>query len=150
MSKYYGGKTSFSSKSKLSICQRFTICNAVCAFRSRILLKPWFFFFRKDLITAKFVSQSKCLEERMKLRYTLEMEKLVLHSSMQTRYTFPEVMFALDLEWRWDRKQLINQSLVTTMSTYALSRYTHTRLRTNLLRCCAIFPLFHSWKLGTS
>ena len=37
------------------------------------------FSFKKDTITAKIVSQLKCLEERKKLRFTLQMKDLVLH-----------------------------------------------------------------------
>ena len=60
--------------------QNIITWNLVLTLPLRILLKPWTLSFKKDTFTAKTVSQLKCLEERKKLRFTLQMKDLVLHS----------------------------------------------------------------------
>ena len=64
---------------KFSTSSEFTIWNQFFNLPLRILLKRCTLSFKKDTITAKTVSQLKCLEERKKLRLTLQMKDLVLH-----------------------------------------------------------------------
>ena len=45
-----------------------------------------------------YVSQIKCLEERKKIRFTLQMIDLVLHSLVRIRDIFSEEMFVMILE----------------------------------------------------
>ena len=75
-----------------------TIWKPVSTLPIRILLKLWTLSFKKDTITAKTVSQLKCLEERKNLRFTLQLKDLILHSLIQIWATFSEVMFLLNLE----------------------------------------------------
>ena len=75
-----------------------TICNLVLILALGILLKPWTLSFKKDTITAKIVSQLKCLEERKKLRFTLQIKDLVSHSSVRISDTFSEVMLVTNME----------------------------------------------------
>ena len=53
--------------------QNSTIWSLVFTLPLRIMLKPWTLSFKKDTITVKTVSQLTCLEERKKLRFTLQM-----------------------------------------------------------------------------
>ena len=53
---------------------------------------------QKDTITAKTVSKVKCLEERKKLRFTLQMKDLVLPSLVRIWNTFSEVKLVTTLE----------------------------------------------------
>ena len=68
----------------------FTIWNTVSTLTLplRILLKPWTLPIKKDLITAKAVSELKCLEERKKLRFLLQMKDPVLHSLVDLGHIF--------------------------------------------------------------
>ena len=72
--------------------------NLVFIISLRILLKPWTFSFKKDTITPKTVSKLKCLEERKKLRFTLELKDPVLRSLVWIGDTFSEVKLAMNLE----------------------------------------------------
>ena len=78
--------------------QNSTMWNLVYTIPIRILLKPWTPSFRKITITAEIVSQLKCLEERKKLRFTLQMKDLVLNSLIRIWDTFSEVMLETSLE----------------------------------------------------
>ena len=120
----------------------------------RILLKPWKPSFEKDTITARIVSQLEFLEERKKLRYTLQMEDLVLHSLVRIWDTFSEVKLVMNLEYWWEEKDLKNQNLLTTLSAYTLSGHTRSWLSTKLLatpklHCCVAFLSFRSSRLET-
>ena len=75
--------------------QNSTYWNLVFTIPLRILLKPWKFSFKKDTITAKIVSQFKCLEEHKKLRFTLQMKDLVFHCLVRIVVTFLEEMLAM-------------------------------------------------------
>ena len=110
--------------------QNSFIWNLVFTLPLRILLKPWTLSFKKDTITAKTVSQLKCLEERKKLRFTLQLKDLVLHPSVRFWDTFSEVMLVMNLEQCWEEKDLTDHNLLTTMSAYILSWYTRTWLST--------------------
>ena len=79
-------------------CQSFIIWNLVFTLPLRILLKLWTLSFRKDTILAKTVSQLKCIEERKKLRFTLQMKDPVLHSLVRIWDTFSEFMLVMNLE----------------------------------------------------
>ena len=72
--------------------------NLFFALPVRILLKPWTFSFMKDTITAKTVSKLKCLKERKKLRFTLQMKDPVVHSFVRMWDTFWEVLLVMNLE----------------------------------------------------
>ena len=80
------------------IRQNSTIWNLVFTLPLRILLKPGTLSFKKNTITAKTVSQLKCLEERKKSRFTLQMKDLFLHSLVRIWDTFSEVMLVMNLE----------------------------------------------------
>ena len=126
-----------------------TIRNLVFTLPLRILLKPWTLSFKKDTITAKSVSQLKCLEENKKLRFTLPMKDLVLHSLLRIWDIFSEVMLVMKLENCWEEKDLTNQNLLTTLSAYTLSWYTRTWLSTislvtQRLPCCVAFLFFEA------
>ena len=82
----------------------------------RILLKPWTLSFNKETITAKTLSQLKCLEEPKKLRFILQMRDLFLHPFVRTWDTFLVAMLGLDLESCWKKKELTRQNLFTTLS----------------------------------
>ena len=71
--------------------QNSIIWNLVFTLPLRIMLKPWTLSFKKDTTTAKTLSQLKCLEERKKLRFTLQMKDLVLQSLLRIYNTFYEV-----------------------------------------------------------
>ena len=83
---------------KFRSSQNSTIWNLVFTLLLRILLKSKTLSFKKDTITAKFVSQLKCLEERKKLRFTLQMKDLVLLSLVRIWDTFPELMVVMKFE----------------------------------------------------
>ena len=134
--------------------QSSTIWNLVFTFPLRILLKPWTLSFRKDTITAITASQLKCLEECKKLRFTLQMKDLVLHSLVRIWDTFSEVMLVKNLEKCWEEKGLTNQNTLTTFSAYTLSWYTQTwsstlSSATRRLQFCIAFLLFRSSRLET-
>ena len=78
--------------------QNFTIWNLIFTLPLRILLKSRTVSFKKDTITAKIVSQLRCLEESKKLEFTLKMKDLVLHSLIRIWDTFSEVMLVMSLE----------------------------------------------------
>ena len=78
--------------------QNSTIWNLVRTIPLQILLKPWKLSFLVDTITAKNVSQLKCLEERKKLRFTLHMKDLVLHYLVRISDTFSEVILVMNWE----------------------------------------------------
>ena len=54
---------------------------------------------QENTIAAKTVSKLKCLEERKKLRFTLQKKDPVLHSLVRIWDTFSEVMLVLNLEY---------------------------------------------------
>ena len=64
---------------RFQIHQNCFTWNLVFTLSLRILMKSWPFSFRKDKIKAKTVSKLKCLRERKKLSFTLQMKALVLH-----------------------------------------------------------------------
>ena len=72
--------------------------NLVFTLPLRILLKPSTFSFKKDTITAKTVSKLKCLEERKRLRFTVQMKHPVLHSLVRIWDTYSELMLVMNLE----------------------------------------------------
>ena len=96
--KCHGGKIYVFWQKNSQSWQNSTIWNTVFTLPLRILLKPWTLLFKKDTITTKTVSQLKCLEEREKLGFTLEMKHLVLHSLVRIWDTFSEVMSVMNLE----------------------------------------------------
>ena len=77
--------------------QNYFTWNLVFTLPLRILLKPWTFSFKNDTITAKTVSKLKCLEERKRLRFTLQMKHPVLHSLVRIWDIFSEVMLVMNL-----------------------------------------------------
>ena len=79
-------------------CQTFIIWNPVFTLPLQIVLKPWALWFKKDTITAKTVSQLKCLEQHEKSTFTLQMKDLVSHFSVPIWVTFSVVMLAMILE----------------------------------------------------
>ena len=134
---------------KFQSCQKSIIWNLAFTFPLRILLKSWTLSFKKDTITSKIVSQSKCLEEGKKLRFTFQMKDLVLHSLVRIWDTFSEVLLEMILEQCWEEKDLTNQTLLTTLSAYTLSRYTRNwlstiSLTTRRLHCCVVFLFFEA------
>ena len=78
--------------------QNITILIPVFTLPLRILLKPWTVSLAKNTITAKILSQLKCLEERKKLRFTWQMRDLIFHSLVQIWGTFLEVRLVINLE----------------------------------------------------
>ena len=137
---------------KFQCRQNSTTWNLFFAIPLRILLKPWKLSFKKDTITAKTVSQLKCLQERKMLRFTLQMKDLVLPSLVQIWDTFLEVMLVMKLEKSWEAKDLTNQNLLKKLSAYTLSWYTRTwlstiSLATQKLHGCVPFLLFRSSRL---
>ena len=80
-------------------CQISIIWNLLIDIPLRLLLKPWTLSFNKNTIRAKTVSQLKCLQERKRLRFTLERKDPALHSLLQTCDTILEVMLAKNLVW---------------------------------------------------
>ena len=53
---------------------------------------------KNDTITAKIVSQLKCLEEGKKVRFTLQIMYLVMQYLIKIWDIFSEVMLAVNLE----------------------------------------------------
>ena len=102
--------------SNFQTCQNYINWNLVSTLPLRILSKPWTLSFKIDTITTKIDSQLKCLGERKKLRFTLQRKGLVLPSLVQIWNTFSEVRLALNLERRWEKTELTNQNLFTTLS----------------------------------
>ena len=93
---------------------------------------------------AKTVSQFKCLEELKKLRFTLQLKSLLLHSVRGTWDTISEVTLGMKLEWCWDEKDLANQNLLITLSANTFSWNTRIWLNTISLAtrrpdCCVVF-----------
>ena len=78
--------------------QNSIIWDLVLTLPLRIFLKSWTLSFKTNTITAKIVSPLKCLEERKKLRFTLQKNNQVLHSLVRIWDTFSEVMLVLNLE----------------------------------------------------
>ena len=135
-------------------CQNSFIWNPIFTLPSRILLKPWTLSFKKQTITPKIVSQFKCLEELRKLRFTLQRRDLVSHSLVRALVKILVALLARNLEWCWEKKDLIKQKRLTTLSTYILSWYTRTwlstmSLATRRLQCCVVFLFFPSLTLET-
>ena len=64
----------------------------------RILLKQLPLSFKKDTITAKLLSQLKCLQEHKKLRFTLQVKDLVLPSLVRIWDKFFEEILVITLE----------------------------------------------------
>ena len=89
----------------LQIRQTSTIGNLVFTFPLRILLKPWTLSFNKNTITTNAVSQLKCLEERQKLRFTLQ-KNVVLPFLVRIWDTSSNLMLAMKLEWFQKEKDL--------------------------------------------
>ena len=104
--------------------QNCIIWNLIFTLPIGISLRPWTLSFKKDPITMKTVSRLKCLEERKKLRYTVQMKYLVLHSSVRTWHTYSAVILALKLERCWEEKDPENQNLLPIFSAYIHSRDT--------------------------
>ena len=139
---------------KLHFRLNFTVWNPVSNLPLRILLKPWTIWFNKDTITAKAVSQLKCLGERKKLRFIFPMNDLAVHSLLWNWDTFSVAMLALIFEWCWGEKDLSNQILLTILSAYTLSWQTRTWLSTSSLgtrklHCCVAFFSFETSKMET-
>ena len=136
------------------IRQKSTIWNLVFTLPLRILMKPWTLSFKKDTITAKYVSQLRCLEVREKLRFALQMKDLVLHSLVRIWDTFLEVMSVMNSEYYWEGRDLKNKNLLTTLYAYTLPWCTQTWLSTiswatRTLHCCVVFLSFRSSSLDT-
>ena len=92
------GKFMFFDKKFSELSEFYYIWNLVSTLPLRMLLKPWTFSFKKDTTTAEIVLKLKCLEERKKLRFTLQMKDPVLHSLVRIWDTFSEVMLVMNLE----------------------------------------------------
>ena len=129
---YRGDVDVFFDKENFQCRQKFKIWKSVCTFLIQILLKPWTLSFKKDTITAKMVSQLKCLEERNNLRFILQRDDLVLLFSW-TWGTSSKVMMAMSEEQRWREKDHTNQFMPTTLLAYTLSWYTKIWSTTILL-----------------
>ena len=128
------------------IRQNIIIWNLVCTLILQILLKPWLQSLKKDAITEKAVSHSKCLEDHKNLTFTLQ-KNLVSHSVVWTSHTFSEVLLAIKLERCWKEKDFRNQNLLRILSAYTLSWFTQTWLSTISLarrrpQCCVGIILF--------
>ena len=96
----------------------------------------------------------KVLEERKKLRFTLQMKNPVLHSLARIWDTISEVSLVMNLEYCWKEKDFTNQNFLTTLLTYTLSWYTPAWLSTisfatRKLHCCVGFLLFRGSSLET-
>ena len=91
------GKFKFLTKN-LQSRQKSTIWNLVFTLPLRIMLKQWTLSSKKDTITANFVSQLKCLEERKNLRFTLQMKDPVFDSLVRIWDPFSEVKLVMNLE----------------------------------------------------
>ena len=77
-------KFMFFHENHLASRQHFTMWNPVYFHALRILLKPWTISFKKDPLTTKSASQSKCLEDYSKRKFTFQMKKLVLQSLVRS------------------------------------------------------------------
>ena len=66
----------------------------------------------------KAVLQIKCLEERKILEYTLQMKHLFFRFLIWSWDTCLEVILAMNLQWCWEKSDIINQILLTTLSEY--------------------------------
>ena len=75
-------------KKNVQIHETFTIWNTVCILPLPSLLKSWTRSFKRETITAKIVQQLKCPAKRQKIRFTLQMNDLVLFSSKRLRSLF--------------------------------------------------------------
>ena len=82
--KYTEGKFMFFDETNFQSRLIFTIWNLVFALALRILLKPLTNSFKKDTNTVKAASQLRCLSERKKLAFTLQMNKVALHLLVRT------------------------------------------------------------------
>ena len=78
-------------------CPNFSIWNPVSTLILTILLKRTTLLFKKSTITAKAVSKLKRLEQRNKLRFTLKIKDLVLHSLVRNQDSFSVAMLAIIL-----------------------------------------------------
>ena len=132
----------------------FTIWDPVVTFRWRKLSKPWWLSYKNDKITAKTVSQLKCLEGRKTVGIYLANEiSGIAFLSTDLGQTFRSRVgdeFGVVLK----KKDLTNQNLLTTLSAYTLSCYTQIWLKTivSMTRrpCyCVAFLFFQSSKLPT-
>ena len=126
------GKFTFLKKNFQNL-QSSNIRNLVFTPALRILLRPSTLSFKKDTITAKTVSQLKCLEERKKLKFTLQMEDLLLRSLVRTWDKFWKVLLEITFVSCWEKKDLTDLNLTTTFSAYIPSWYIQTWLSINFL-----------------
>ena len=73
-------------------------------------------------------STVKVFQKCKKLECTSQIKKPVIIFLVRTSHTFLEGKLALNLEYCWEKKDSTNQNMLTTLSAYAPSWYTQTRL----------------------
>ena len=132
-----------------------TIWNLVFTLLLHIVLKPWTLSIKKDLNTARAVSQLKFPVERITLRFILQLSTLVMWFLVRTWDPFLEVMLATELEWYWTEEALTNRNWLKTLFASTLSWYTRTWLSTKPLvtrkpLCCVPFFLLRNSRQETS
>ena len=117
--------------------------------RTRSLPLHYRFCWSHDTITAKNVTQLNCLEKCKKLRFTLRMKDLVLHSLVRTWDTFSVAFLAMNLEWCWEERTS-QTSICLLHCIHPLIIYTDTieyntfgETKASLLRC---FPFISQLK----
>ena len=123
--------------------------NLVFSLPLRILLKPWTFSFKKDTITRKTVSKSKCLEKRKTLRLTLQTKRSGLaFFSTDLGHIFGSnvgIELGLMLRGKGPHKQDFAHDIVRI---HSLMMYTDP-IDCNIVgdtkvHCCVAFSLFRS------
>ena len=147
--KCHGEKICFLTR-KFQSRRNSTIWNLVFTLPLRILLKPWTLSFKKDTITAKFVSRRT---QKVKIYLANEGSGLAFFSTDLGHICGSNVGNEFGVMLR-EREDLINQNLLTTLSAYILSWYTRTWLSTISLatrkrHCCVAFLSFWSSRLET-
>ena len=85
--KCYWGKFTFLTRNDQTF-QNNNTWSQVSTIQLPILWKLWTCPFNRATITQKILSQSKCLEERTKVRFTSQLQNRVLHSLVRTWINF--------------------------------------------------------------
>ena len=131
--KSYSGKTYVFLTQNFQTLENTFPWNPVSTIDLPILWKLWTRSFKRGRITQKHRSQSKCLDERKKLRVTSQTKDRIMPFLVRTWIKFLEAILALSLECCCKGQDLGSQCLLMTLSAYIPSWYTQTCLISILL-----------------
>ena len=148
--KYQRGKVHIFWLKKLSKLSESYYLEPVSTPPLRILLKPSTLSFKKGTNTVKAVSQLNCLEERKKIRFTLQMKDLVFSEEVGHIFgsnvgnEFREIM-----RGKGPHNPEFAYDICCIHSWFKRTRLSTISLATRKARCSVAFVLFQSSKVET-